>query len=172
MEQDNGQQPGRKILSDADLLAGSTIIHDIPIPQEVLQPGQGSDTDSPGVVRLRPLNIATLSAISRAARDEVSLIPMLMIKESVIEPALKIEAIRQMHVGLVHFLVDKINQISGLATDEKTLEQSAFSALSQTHILLAKHFGWTPEQVSQLTPGQVAVYLAGIEKFLDLEESK
>ena len=33
----------------------------------------------------------------------------------------------------------------------------------------AKHFGWTPEQVSQLTPGQVAVYLAGIGKLLQLD---
>jgi hypothetical protein len=36
--------------------------------------------------------------------------------------------------------------------------------------LLARHFGWTPEQVSQLTPGQVAVYLAGVAKLLRLEE--
>ena len=38
------------------------------------------------------------------------------------------------------------------------------------HILLAKHFGWTPEQVSQLTPGQVAVYLAGIDQLLQVEK--
>ena len=39
-------------------------------------------------------------------------------------------------------------------------------------ILLAKHFGWTPDQVSQLTPGQVAVYLAGVEKLLQLEQAR
>jgi hypothetical protein len=75
-----------------------------------------------------------------------------------------------MHVGLVHFLVGKANSISGLAADGAALDESAGSPLGQTHILLAKHFGWTPEQVAQLTPGQVAVYLAGVQKLLHLEE--
>ena len=44
--------------------------------------------------------------------------------------------------------------------------------MGRTHILLAKHFGWTPEQVGQLTPGQVAVYLAGIEKLLQLDNGQ
>jgi hypothetical protein len=116
------------------------------------------------------LNVATLTLISRAARDDASLVPLLMIKEALVEPALTIEQIRQMHLGLVHFLVSQINLISGLGADGEALEDTVNSPLGRTHILLAKHFGWTPEQVSQLTPGQVAVYLAGIEKLLQLEE--
>ena len=162
-----------KILLAQDLLAGSGIIHDITIPQEILTPGvEPSNGNSPGKVRLRPLSIATLTLISRAARDNVSLVPLLMIKESLIEPTLTLDQIRQMHVGLVHFLVNQINIISGLGASGETLENTANSAIGQTHILLAKHFGWTPDQVSQLTPGQVAVYLAGIEKLLQLEETK
>ena len=75
-----------------------------------------------------------------------------------------------MHAGLVHFLAQRVNLISGLGRDDEVLEGTANSPLGQTHILLAKHFGWTPEQVSQLTPGQVAVYLAGVAKLLRLEE--
>jgi hypothetical protein len=65
-----------------------------------------------------------------------------------------------------------VNRLSGLAADGATLEDAADSPLGRTHLLLAKHFGWTPEQVSQLTPGQVAVYLAGIEKLLQLENGQ
>jgi hypothetical protein len=75
-----------------------------------------------------------------------------------------------MHIGLVHFLVGQINWISGLTLDGQAIEDSAGSVLGQTHLLLAKHFGWTPEQVSQLTPAQVAVYLSGIEKLMAFQE--
>jgi len=116
--------------------------------------------------------MATLTLISRAAREDVSLVPLLMIKESLVEPTLTLDQIRQMHVGLVHFLVSQVNKVSGLGADGEALEDTVNSPMGRTHILLAKHFGWTPEQVSQLTPGQVAVYLAGIEKLLQLEERK
>ena len=75
-----------------------------------------------------------------------------------------------MHAGLVYFLAERVNVISGLGSDNESLDETASSPLGRTHILLARHFGWTPEQVSQLTPGQVAVYLAGVEKLLRLEE--
>ncbi len=160
----------RKTLSAQDLLAGSSLIHEIEIPQEILRPGtNGRDTATGGTVRLRPLSVATLTLISRAAREDASLIPVLMIKEALVEPPLTLDQIRQLQVGLVYFLVSRINQISGLTADGETFNEVANMPLSQTHVLLAKHFGWTPEQVSQLTPGQVAVYLAGVEKLLQLE---
>ena len=39
------------------------------------------------VVRLRPLTVGTLTLISRAAREDVSLVPLLMVKEALAEPA-------------------------------------------------------------------------------------
>jgi hypothetical protein len=75
-------------------------------------------------------------------------------------------------VGLVHFLVSQINLLSGLSEDGELLTDAVNSPLGRTHLLLAKHFGWTPEQVSRLTPGQVAVYLAGIERFLQVESEE
>jgi hypothetical protein len=159
-----------RLLTAQDLLAGSSLIHDIFIPQAVLNPAlPPAEELPPGKVRMRPLNIATLTLISRAAREDGSLVPLLMIKESLVEPTLSLERIRQMHIGLIHYLVSQVNLISGLSPEGETLAESSNSPLGQTHLLLARHFGWTPQQVSQLTPGQVAVYLAGIEKLLQLE---
>ncbi|MBV7336004.1 hypothetical protein KFU94_48765 [Chloroflexi bacterium TSY] len=159
------------LLNADDLLLGSQALHNVTIPAAILTPVAHNSESQTGYVQMRPLNIAVLTLISRAARDDASLLPLLMIKEAVVEPALTLDQIRQMHVDLVHFLVSQINRISGLDADGATLNEAAGSPLGQTHILLAKHFGWTPEQVNQLTPGQVAVYLAGVEKLLQLELS-
>ena len=152
------------ILSAQDLLAGSGIVHDVEIPPEILQPLAPTDGAARGKVRLRPLSVAALSMISRAARDDAALIPLLMIKESVVEPALTLDQIRQMHVGMANFLVNRINALSGLEADEEIISGAIQTPITQAHILLAKHFGWTPQQVGQLTPAQVAVYLAGIDQ--------
>ena len=159
------QQPGQDgILSAQDLLAGSGIVHEVEIPPEILQPLSPADGAARGKVRLRPLSVAALSMISRAARDDAGLIPLLMIKESVVEPALTLDQIRQMHVGMANFLVSRINALSGLEADEEIIGGVVEAPITQAHILLAKHFGWTPQQVGQLTPAQVAVYLAGIDR--------
>ena len=159
------------ILSVQDLLAGSGIIHEIEIPADILHPAL-ADESAPGVVRMRPLNIATMSLITRAAQNDPGLVPLLMVKEALVEPALSLDQIKRMHVGLVHYLVSRVNRISGLAADGQALDAAVESPVGQMQILLAKHFGWTPDQVSQLTPGQVAVYLAGVEKLMQLEQAR
>ncbi len=159
----------QSILDAQDLLAGSATIHDVRVPGEILRPG-AQPLEEDGLVKMRPLDVATLTLVSRAAREDTSLIPLLMIKESLVEPVLGLDQIRRMHAGLVYFLAERVNLISGLGKEDEALEGTASSPLGQTHILLAKHFGWTPEQVSQLTPGQVAVYLAGVARLLRLEE--
>jgi hypothetical protein len=171
-----GGHPGRpaRILSAEDLLAGSSVVHEVPLPPAVLRPGtdpQAAD-GVPGRVRLRPLTVAALTVIARAARDDSSLIPLLLIKESLVEPALSLDGIRQLHVGLVHYLVSQINLISGLTADGAVLDDASDAPSARMHLLLARHFGWTPEQVSQLTPGQVAIYLAGVEKLLHAEAER
>ena len=129
------------LLQADDLLLGSKALHDVTIPAAILTPAAQNGAEQSGHIRMRPLNIAVLTLISRAARDDASLISLLMIKEAVVEPSLSLDQIRQMHVGLVHFLVSQINHISGLDADGATLDQAAASPLGQTHILLAKHFG-------------------------------
>lgn len=161
-------------LTAQDLLAGSSIVHEISIPEAILRPQSASAPSrvAAGAVRLRPLSVGGLTLISRAARDDASLVPLLMIKEALIEPALSLDQIRQMHIGLVQFLVSRINLISGLGEDGESYEDALNSSIGQTHLLLAKHFGWTPEQVAQLTPAQVMVYLTGIERLLAFEEER
>jgi hypothetical protein len=165
-----GSQGSLSMLKADDLLAGSSAVYDITIPTPILSPGSESAGGETGCVRLRPINLHTLTLISRASRDDSSLTPLLMIKESLVEPALTLDQIRQLHLGLVYFLVGQINRISGLTEEGELITQTLDSPLGRTHFILAKHFGWTPEQVSQLTPGQVAVYLAGIERLLQLEQ--
>ncbi len=162
-------EPGRFLRAD-DLLAGSRAVYDIHIPPEILAPGAAQAAE--GCVSLKPVNIATLTLISRAAREDPGLVPLLLIKESMQEPKLSLEQIRQLHLGMVQYLVGQINRISGLAADGQALAETLDSPLGRTHLLLARHFGWTPEQVSQLTPGQVAVYLAGIERLLQASEPR
>jgi len=161
------ERPG-PVMSVQDLLAGASVTYETVIPARVLRPGAEGDVN-PGSVRLRPLSVGVLALVSRAARDDAALVPLLMIKEAMVEPAVTLDQVRQMHVGLVHFLIGRINEISGLSSDGQALDEAADSPVGRTHVLLARHFGWTPEQVAQLTPAQVAVYLAGVEKLLALE---
>ena len=168
------ETPRPAVLSAQDLLAGGDLVHEVAVPEAVLRPRADAETDGSvaGFVRLRPLSVGTLALISRAAREDARLVPLLMIKESVVEPAVSLEQARQMHVGLVQFLVEQINVISGLGPDGSSYEGALQSPVGRTHLLLAKHFGWTPEQVAQLTPAQVMVYLAGIEKLMAFDEAK
>src|SRR5262245_20407396 len=150
-------------LTAQELLAGSLLSHDVAIPSAVLRPGEVSDDAREALVRLRPLTVATLALISKAAREDPTLVPLLMVKESLVEPAMALEQIRQMHAGLVHFLIAAINRISGLDPDHESAHAAAASPIGEAHVQLARHFGWTPAEVAALTPGQLTAYLAGIQ---------
>ena len=171
-----GPAASNGLLSPQELLAGSLLVHEVVVPSAVLNPGQavanigtgtgtGTDTDAGTTerrVRLRPLKVATLALIAKAARDDAALVPLLIVKECLVEPALGFEQVRQLHAGLVQFLVAAIHRVSGLEVDGAAVQAAAASAIGEAHLLLARHYGWTPAQVAELTPGQMAVYLAGI----------
>ena len=151
------------LLTPQELLAGSQLQHDVEIPAAVLRPGQTDDTSATRrVVRLRPLKVATLALISRAAQDDAALVPLLMIKESLVEPQLGFDEIRGLHAGLVQFLVAAVHRISGLQADGEAVRAATDSAIGEAHLRLARHYGWTPSQVAELTPGQMAVYLSAL----------
>jgi len=161
---DATDSPAGALLTPQELLAGSLLVHEVVVPAAVLHPGESAARDPESTerrVRVRPLKVATLALISKAARDDVSLVPLLIVKESLVEPALSFEQVRQMHAGLVQFLVTAIHRISGLAPDGAAVQEASASAIGEAHVLLARHYGWTPAQVAELTPGQMAVYLAG-----------
>ncbi len=153
-----------QLLTPQELLAGSLLQHEVEIPAGVLRPGQADDGEhaTRHIVRLRPLKVASLALISRAAHDDAALVPLLMIKESLVEPQLGFDEIRSLHAGLVQFLVAAVHRISGLQADGEAVRAASDSAIGEAHLRLARHYGWTPSQVAELTPGQMAVYLSAL----------
>ncbi len=106
-----------------DLLAGAKAEFEVVIPPHILRPVDVDGTEDSleaMAVELRPLTIGTFQLIMKAARDDAGLIPLLMIKEALVEPSLSLEQVKQLHLGLVQFLIAHIREISGL-TEKKSL---------------------------------------------------
>jgi hypothetical protein len=140
-------------LSIEELLAGGSLTHEVAIPEELLQ------SNGQGQVVVRPLTVRDLQRIAKAARDDESLSAALIIQQGLVEPALKVEQVAQMPAGLARFLVDQINAISGISTPRNALEELVQAPLAKACFVLAKEFGWTPEEVSGMTIGQILLYL-------------
>jgi len=149
-------------MTPEELMAGGKMSYEIEIPGEILQPmpNEGPASEKNGKkIKLRPLTVKDVQLIAKAARDDEVLTSILMIHKAVIEPQLKQKEIAEMHSGLVSFLVDRINRISGLSTTEDEMQQIAGSPIVQAFFVLAKEFNWTPQQVREMTVGQILGYL-------------
>jgi hypothetical protein len=144
-------------LSIEELLAGGSLTHEVAIPAELLNANGHSPAN--GQVILRPLTVRDLQRIAKAARDDESLSAALIIQQGLAEPALKFEEVAQLPAGLARFLVDQINAISGISTPRNALEELVQAPLAKACFVLAKEFGWTPEEVSGMTIGQILLYL-------------
>lgn len=148
-------------LTPEELLGGRDLVFDVDVPGEVLTPTSEPD-DEPlpgGRVRLRPLTVSDVQLIAKAAKDDEVLTSVLMIQRSLVEPELKQPQIAGMHSGLVAFLVERINRISGLTSTDDELRALAESPLVQAFFILAREFHWTPQQLRELTVGEVLAYL-------------
>lgn len=111
-------------LTPEELLAGATMTYEVVVPRSILRPGENGklserDQNHEMRVQLRPLTIGAFQLIMKAARNDAGLIPLLMIKESLAQPVLSLDQIKQLHLGLINFLIGHIRQISGL-TEKKT----------------------------------------------------
>ena len=157
-------------LSPEDLLAGAAATFEVEVPAEVLRPappGGGAPFAAAaegGTVQLRPLTIGAFQLILKAARNDPGLIPLLMIKESLAAPRLSLEQVRQLHLGLVSFLVEHVREISGLGVKKKAPGELSASPLVRSAYLLARAFGWTPQQMQEMTMAQVSMYLSLLEQ--------
>jgi hypothetical protein len=96
-----------------DLLAGANATYRVEVPADVVRPGADAGAE-PVMVVLRPLTIGGFQLILKAAKEDASAIPLLMIKESLVEPAMTLQQVQRMHLGLVEFLVAQIKDISGM----------------------------------------------------------
>ena len=137
-----------------ELLAGVSLTHGVELPPEY----RGAESAN-GRVVLRPLTVRDLQRISKAAENDETRSAALMIQQALIEPSLKREQVDQLPAGLARFLVDKINEISGISTARDDLEELVQQPLARACFILAKEFGWTPEEVSGMTIGQILLYL-------------
>lgn len=142
-------------LSAEELLAGSSLTYTVNVPAELL-PG---DRLGPGQVTLKPLTVKDLQLIVKAARDDTGLTAALMIQQALVEPVLAASQVAGLPAGLARLLVDEINRISGLSASADELTEHVQAPLARACFVLAREFGWTPEQISGLTIGQILLYL-------------
>jgi hypothetical protein len=153
------------MLSADELLAGGALDYEIVVPGAVLRPGGGQSAAGPDKVRLRPLTVHDLQLVTRAAKENDTLTATLMVQRALVEPELNPAQVGAMHAGLLHYLLDQVNQISGISASGELVQQAVSAPLSRAAFVLAREFGWTPQQVGELTLGQVLLNL----EMLDLE---
>ncbi len=151
-------------LTAEDLLVGADLTHDVRIPVALLAGGGAEETeeveDVEATVVLRPLTVRDLQQIGRAGEDnDDGLAAALMIRQALVKPALGLDQITRLPAGLARFLVERINQISGVDTPRDELAELVQTPLARACFVLAREFGWTPEEVSGMTIGQILLYL-------------
>lgn len=149
-------------LSVEDLLFAGSATHAVSIPAQVLRPTGSVEADRApvaGTVTLRPLRLADLQRVQKAGGEQQPLTAVLMVQMALVEPALSIEQVSRLHAGLVQFLLGEVNRISGLSLGGTELAERVQAPLARACFLLAREFGWTPEQCAQLSLGQVLLYL-------------
>ena len=149
------------MLSAEELLAGGSLTYDIEVPVEILNPGGDRQLEPSQElkVRLRPLTVKDLQVVSRAAKDNDSLMATLMVQTALVEPQMSVPQVAALHVGLLQFLLDRVHHISGMAATGDRLAEATTAPLAKASFVLAREFGWTPQQVSELTLGQILVHL-------------
>jgi hypothetical protein len=141
------------MLSAEELLAGGGLTRDIVVPAEF------ATATGAAIVRLRPLTVRDLQRITKSVKDDEALSATFMIQQALVEPELQYDQVLQLPAGLARFLVDRINEISGIDTPRDALQEFVQAPLAKACFVLAKEFGWTPEQVSGMTIGQILLYL-------------
>jgi hypothetical protein len=152
------------MLTPEELLAGSGLSYEVAIPPTVLHPGNGTGANNGkardrSTVRLRPLTVGDLQLITRASKENDTLLGVLMVQRALVEPEMSVQQVAAMHVGLLQFLLGEVNRISAIVVTDGELAAATAAPLSRAAFVLAREYGWTPSQVSELTLGQVLLHL-------------
>lgn len=151
-------------LTAEELLAGSSIAHEIQVPASIMAPGSAAQAKDAMKVKLRPLTVRDVQRVTKAAKDSSSLVSVLMLKEALVEPALTFEQVHSLHTGLARFLLDELNRVSGLVVEENDMAEAVQAPLAKACFILAQQFGWSPQEVAELTMGQILLYLEMIRQ--------
>jgi hypothetical protein len=139
-------------ISAEEMLAGAALVRDLVLPAEFASAPAST-------VRLRPLTVRDLQRITKAAKDDEALSAPFMIQQALVEPALNYEQALALPAGLARFLVERINEISGIDAPRDALQEMVQAPLAKACFILAREFGWTPEEVSGMTIGQILLYV-------------
>lgn len=143
-------------LTAEELLAGSSLTHEVELPAAPAGPWT---TPTGGAVTVRPLTVRDVQRIAQAAKEDAELAAGLMIQHALVEPRLTVEEAGRLPAGLARFLLDQINAVSGIDTPRDRLAELVQAPLARACFVLAQEFGWTPEDVSGMTIGQILLYL-------------
>jgi hypothetical protein len=150
-------EASRAMLTADELLLGGRATHTITVPPDVVDPADPEG--SPGRVVLRPLVLADVHRVQKAAREDGVLTSVLMVQQALVEPSVTIDQVNRMHCGLVEFLLGEVNRISGLRLGRDELDDAVRAPMTRACFELAREFGWTPDECAALTVGQVLMYL-------------
>ncbi|WP_203589642.1 hypothetical protein [Streptomyces sp. SID13031] len=142
-------------LSAEELLAGSALTHRVPLPAQLV----AGSADGPAEVVVRPLVLADIARLNRAAADDGDLASALMVQQALVDPRLTLEQVHRLPAGLVEFVLGEVNRVSGLSLHGDELEDAVHAPLARACFVLAREFGWTPDRCAELTVGQVLLYL-------------
>lgn len=147
-------------LSAEELLAGAAETFTVSLPASVVRPGPGDPPPGiAGEVVLRPLQLRDVERVTRAAKEQRVLTSVLMVQQALVAPKMTVEQVGSLSAGLVQFLLKRVNQISGLELSEDDLDKAVKAPLARACFVLSREFGWTPAECSELTVGQVLLYL-------------
>ncbi|MEJ8849521.1 hypothetical protein [Variovorax rhizosphaerae] len=142
-----------RTLTPEDLLAGAQATHRIDVPAALL------GADAPGSVTLKALTAGAVQRVAQAAREERVLASVLMVQQALVEPKLSVDQVAALSAGLLQFLLEQVNRLSGLAMADDDLDKAVKAPLTRACFVLAREFGWTPADCSALTVGQILLYL-------------
>jgi hypothetical protein len=147
-------------LTAEDLLAGAAATHAVDLPAGLLgAAAAGAAGGVAGQVVLRPLTVRDVQRVTRAAREQRLLTSILVVQQALVSPKLTVEQVGALPAGLVQFLLARANEISGLTIGDDELERAVRAPIARACFVLAREFGWTAAECSELTLGQVLLYL-------------
>jgi hypothetical protein len=145
-------------LSADELLAGAAVTHDVVLPAGFAN-GAGD-----AKVKLRPLTVRDLQRVTKAAKDDDKLLSVLLLREALVEPQLSFEQVHALPAGIARYLVDELNRISGLKVASNSMSEAIEAPLARACFVLAREFGWSPQEVGEMTVGQILLYLEMINQ--------
>ena len=113
-------------------------------------------------MRLKPLVVRDLRLIARAARENEDLTGALMVRQALVEPALSLDQLGALPVGLLQFLLREVNRISGISASEDEVLDALEDPLVKASLMLSRELGWTPDEVGRLTLGETMLHIAAL----------